>query len=120
MNLIKLSFLRSFLFIAFLGVLAGCGKKEKQEIVNSSDIRLNTYPNPVSIRVFISVKYNRPQPGVLKVFSSEGSKIEEINIEANAGFKNYAIELENKPVGIYHVILETGNEFIRNTFLKTN
>jgi hypothetical protein len=98
---------------------SGCTKNQKQEVENSSNFRLETYPNPVTVRVNFFINYNRSQPGTLKVFDSKAEKIAEFEIEANAGNKNYAVDLENKPLGLYQVVLESGDTFLRKSFLKT-
>ena len=105
-------------FILFF--TTGCSKKEKTEISNTADLQLFIYPNPVSTEVRILVRYNRSQPGLLKVFDSKAEIVGELNIEPNAGTKNFVFNLADKPTGLYQAILESGNEFIKKSFLKTN
>jgi hypothetical protein len=111
-------FVSSVFFILFF--TTGCSKKEKTEISNTTDLQLSIYPNPVSTEVRISIRYNRSHPGLLKVFDSKAEIAGEFNIEPNAGVKNFALNLADKPTGLYQVILESGNEFIKKSFLKTN
>ncbi len=87
----------------------------KENIVNNS---INIYPNPS--HDFLTIESSNPlKETKVQVYDM---KMQQVAVEplANTATNQVVLNLANLEAGCYHLVLQNGNQIIRNKFIKLN
>lgn len=106
------------IFISFvLFVTSACEKKNTTN-EGISGVEVTVFPNPATSTVSVAVRYSLPQPLTIKVFDSNAQKIAERGIQSGTMPGIIQIDLRDRPVGVYHVVVTNGDKQLIQKFIK--
>ncbi len=78
---------------------------------------LNIYPNPASDILNIEYSLNSPEYVILELYDILGNKIETFDYGFVSSGRHYEqIDLKNKPMGMYYLILKTNDKVLNGKF----
>lgn len=109
--------MKTFLPSIFLITLLFAGCDGQPEEVQPGAQVLSVFPNPCYHNAFVSVTNSSNEPYTLKVFDPEGNKILE-ELAPASDFSDFTLQIDDKPEGVYHILLETGTSTIEFQLLK--
>lgn len=100
-----------YVFLIGLLIVVGCNTDPDVKVSHTPN--LSVYPNPAIDYVRIDVGF--AGTSTLEVFDSEG----ELALKATMSDDSYHIlDLNNRPAGIYHVIVTNGAQTVTQEFIK--
>src|SRR5690349_2626412 len=92
-------------------IMAGCNPDPDVKAPSTSNVSI--YPNPAIDHVEIAVRFAGTSS--LDVFDSEGEAALKTTVN---GEGTISLDLNNRPSGIYHVIVQNGTQTVTKEFIK--
>ncbi|MDP4256415.1 MAG: tail fiber domain-containing protein [Bacteroidota bacterium] len=88
---------------------------------NAALEKINTYPDPVSSAMTVSINTQRPGAGTLSIYDAGGKLVRQTNITIQQGLNTFNLSLPSVASGYYMLNLDWGNGLHKAIpFVKTN
>jgi trimeric autotransporter adhesin len=88
---------------------------------NATLEKINTYPDPVSSAMTVSINTQRPGAGTLTIYDAGGKLVRQMNITIQQGLNTFNLSLPSAASGYYTLNLDWGNGLHKAVpFVKAN